>query len=69
MSGLEAQAEAKFHMYCFVCADDLMKHHGPIHVVKMWRCMQSDPILMCLYDLEGLKNNDLLVGVVSKFTS
>jgi hypothetical protein len=64
---LEARVEAKFHMYCFVCADDLMKHHGPVRVVRMWHGMNVDPVLRCLDDPEGLNNGDLLVGVVHEF--
>jgi hypothetical protein len=53
------------HMYCFVCADDLMKPYSPIWVVRMWRGIHADHVLRCLVDLEGLNNGDVLdVGMV-----
>jgi hypothetical protein len=56
-------------MYWFVCADELMKPHGPVRVVRRWHGMRADLVFMCLDDLEGLNNCDLLVGVVPEFTS
>jgi hypothetical protein len=69
MSGLEAQTETKFHMYYFICADDLMKPHGPVWLVRMWRGMRADPDLRCLDDPKGMNNGDLLVGTIPEFTS
>jgi hypothetical protein len=66
---LEAQAEAKFHMYNFVCANDLMKPHSPIQFVKMWHGMCTDPILRCFEVPKGLSNGDLLVSIVPEFVS
>jgi hypothetical protein len=51
--------EAKFHMYCFVCADDLMKPYSFVRVVKRWCGMHIDPILRCFDNLEGLNNGGL----------
>jgi hypothetical protein len=56
-------------MYYFVYADDLMKPHGPVRFVRMWRGMRADPNPRCLDDLKGLNNSDLLVGVVPEFVS
>jgi hypothetical protein len=65
----KAQAEAKFHMYCFVCADELMKPHGSVRVVRKWCDVRTDPILGCFDNPEVLNYGDLLVGVVPKLES
>jgi hypothetical protein len=52
-------------MYCLVFdADDLVKPHGSIWVVRRWRDICTDPILRCFDNLEGLSCGNLLVGVV-----
>jgi hypothetical protein len=43
---MDAQEEAKFHIYCFICVDDLMKPHGPVRVDRMLCGMHTDPILL-----------------------
>jgi hypothetical protein len=58
----------------FICtiwvnADDLMKPHGSIRVVRKWRSKHTNPILRCFVNLEGLNYGDLLVGIVSEFPS
>jgi hypothetical protein len=50
-------------------ADDLMKPHDFIWVVRMWWGMCTDPVLRCSKNLEGLIYEDLLVGVVPKLSS
>jgi hypothetical protein len=50
-------------------ADDLMKSHGSIRVVKMWCRIHTDPILRCFMDPEGLTYGDLLVGIVPELTT
>jgi hypothetical protein len=64
-SKIKAQAEAKFHMYCFYfCADDLMKLLSFVRVVIMWCSVCTDPILRCFDNREGLNCGYFLVGVV-----
>jgi hypothetical protein len=66
---LEAHAEAKFHMYYFICADDLMKPHDSVRVVRKWCSVCTDPIRRCFNNPEGLNCGYLLVGVVLEFVS
>jgi hypothetical protein len=66
---VNAQAEAKFHMYYLFCTDDLMKPHGSILVVTMWCGMCTDPVLRCFDNPEGLNCSDLLIGVDPEFSS
>jgi hypothetical protein len=54
-------------MYCFVCADKLMKPHGSIQVIRKWCDVCTDPVLRCFDNSEALNYGDLLVGVVPKF--
>jgi hypothetical protein len=63
VSGMEAQMQAKFYLYCFVCSNNLIKPHGPVQIVRMWRGTRADPVLRCLADPEGLNNGDLLIAV------
>jgi hypothetical protein len=51
------------------CADDLLKPHGSIWVVRMWCDMHIDPVLRCFDNLEWLSYRDLLVSVVSELVS
>jgi hypothetical protein len=39
-----------------------MKPHGSIQVVRKWRGLCADPVLRCLYDLEGMNNGYLPRG-------
>jgi hypothetical protein len=50
-------------------ADDLMKFHDTIRVVRMWCRIRTDPILRCFMDPEVLNYVDLLVGVVPELAS
>jgi hypothetical protein len=50
-------------------ADDLIKPHGFVWVVRMWCGMHTDPVLRCFNNLEGLSYRDLLVGVVPELSS
>jgi hypothetical protein len=50
-------------------ANDLMKSHGSIWVVRMWCGIRNDPILRCFVNPEELSCRDLLVGVVSELMS
>jgi hypothetical protein len=56
-------------MYCFVCADELMKPHGYVQVVRKWCDVRTDPVLRCFDNSEALNYGDLLVGVVPNFES
>jgi hypothetical protein len=51
------------------CADDLMKTHCPIWVVRMWCGIHTDSVLRCFDNSEGLSCEDLLVGVVPEILS
>jgi hypothetical protein len=64
MSEIKAHAEAKSYMYCFFYADDLMKPHGSVRVIRMWCGVRTDLILRCFDNPEGLSCEDLLVDVV-----
>jgi hypothetical protein len=44
------------------CANDLMKPHGSIRLVKKWRGMGIDPALRCLDDPDVLNNGYLPRG-------
>jgi hypothetical protein len=46
-----------------------MKPHGFIWVVRMWCGMQTDPLLRCFDNPEGLNCMDLLVGVIPELLS
>jgi hypothetical protein len=52
--------EAKFHMYYFVCADDLMKPHNSIRVVSKWCGICTEPVHWCFDNSERLNNGDLV---------
>jgi hypothetical protein len=56
---LETQAEAKFHMYSFVCVDGLMKPQGSVGVVRRWYSVCTDPVCGCFDNPEGLNNGHL----------
>jgi hypothetical protein len=45
-------------------ADNLIKAHGSIQVVKMWCGIRTDPVLKCFNKPEELSYGDLLVSVV-----
>jgi hypothetical protein len=45
-------------------ADDVMKPHGSIRVVRMWCRIRTDPILRCFDNLKGLNYGNLLLGMV-----
>jgi hypothetical protein len=61
-SKLKAHAEDKLHMHCFICADDLMKPHGFVWVVRKWHSLRTDPVHGCFDDPEGLNNGYLPSG-------
>jgi hypothetical protein len=44
------------------CADDLLKPHRFIRVVRRWCGLHVDPICGCFGDLEGLNNGYLPSG-------
>jgi hypothetical protein len=46
-----------------------MKSHCSVWVVRMWCGIQTDPILRCFVNPEGLSYGDLLVGVVPELTN
>jgi hypothetical protein len=46
-----------------------MKPHNFIQVVRKWCSVRTDPVLRCFNNLEGLNNGDLLVGIVTEFSS
>jgi hypothetical protein len=50
-------------------ADDLMKPHSSIWVVRMGCGIRIDPVLRCFDNPEGLSYGNLLVGVVPKLSS
>jgi hypothetical protein len=50
-------------------ADDLMKPHGSVRVVRMWCGICTNPVLRCFNSLEGLSCRNLLVRVVSELSS
>jgi hypothetical protein len=50
-------------------ANDLMKPHVSIRVVRMWCEICTDPILRCFDNPEGLNYGNLLVGMVPELTS
>jgi hypothetical protein len=51
------------------CANDSMKPHGSVRVIKMWCGVRTDPVLRCFDNPEGLDYRDLLVGVVPEFVN
>jgi hypothetical protein len=46
-----------------------MKPHCSVWVVRKWCGVRIDLVLRCFDNLEGLNCEDLLVGVVPKFSS
>jgi hypothetical protein len=48
-------------------ADDLVKPHSSIRVVRLGCGEHTNPILSCFVNPEGLNWGDLLVGVVHEF--
>jgi hypothetical protein len=50
-------------------ADNLMKPHGLVWVVRLWHSVRTDPIQRCFDDPKGLSCGDLLVGVVPELSS
>jgi hypothetical protein len=50
-------------------ADDLMKPHSFVRVVRMWWDMRTDPVLKCFDNSEALSCRDLLVGVVPELSN
>jgi hypothetical protein len=46
-----------------------MKPHSSVWVVRKWCGVRIDLVLRCFDNLEGLNYEDLLVGVVPKFSS
>jgi hypothetical protein len=50
-------------------ADNLIKPHGSIWVVRMWCGICTDPILRCFENPEGLSYGDMLVVVVLELSS
>jgi hypothetical protein len=62
---MKAQAEAKSHTY----ADDSMKPHDSVWVVRMWCGMCTDLVLRCFNNSEGLSYGDLLVSVSPELPS
>jgi hypothetical protein len=53
----------------YVYADYLMKPHSSVWVVRKWCGVRINLILRCFDNPEGLNYEDLLVGVVPKFSS
>jgi hypothetical protein len=49
-------------------ADNLIKAHGSIKVVKMWCGIRTDPVLKCFNKPEELSYGDLLVSVVPELS-
>jgi hypothetical protein len=43
-------------------ADDLMKPHDHIRVIRKWRDLRADPVLRCLDDSDRLNNRYLPSG-------
>jgi hypothetical protein len=62
VSELKAQMEAKFDIYCFVCADDLMKPHDSVWVVRRCCDEHNDPVHWCFDNPEELNNRHLPSG-------
>jgi hypothetical protein len=56
-------------MYCWFYADDLMKPHGFVRVVRMWCGIRTDTVLRCFDNPEGLNCGDMLVGMVPELSS
>jgi hypothetical protein len=50
-------------------ADDLMKFHGSVRVVRMWCDIRTKHVLKCFDNPEGLSYGNLLVGVVPELMS
>jgi hypothetical protein len=57
------------HMYNIGYADNLMKPHGSIRVVRMWCGEHTYPILRCFVNPKGLNYGGLLVGMVLELVS
>jgi hypothetical protein len=49
-------------------ADDLIKTHGLIRVVRIWCGIHTNPILRCFDNPEGLNCENLLVDVVPELS-
>jgi hypothetical protein len=50
-------------------ANDLMKPHGSVWVVRMCYSECTDPVLRCFINPEGLSYGDLLVSMVFELAS
>jgi hypothetical protein len=51
------------------CADNLIKLHDSVPVVRMWHDMRADPILRSLDDPEWLNSEYLHASAVPEFVS
>jgi hypothetical protein len=50
-------------------ADDLIKPHDSVWVVRMWCEICTNPVLRCFDNLEGLNCGNLLFSVVPELVS
>jgi hypothetical protein len=50
-------------------ADDLMKSHCSVRVVRMWCRIRTNPVHRCFMDPEGLNYGNLLVIIIPELAS
>jgi hypothetical protein len=50
-------------------ANDLIKPHGSVRIVRMWCGMHTNPVLWCFDNPDGLSCEDFLVDVVPELAN